>query len=284
MHQPTLKRIKTSDTHLQLAIWEGQLTPVLAVHGLTANCRCWDQIAATLSKKHGVITYDLRGRGDSGKPSKGYSIDIHCEDILGLLKKLKVKKINLMGHSLGASIALAFAAKHPKMVEHLILIDGASKLNKKQIKKILISIKPAITRLGKIYPSFNHYLNLVKKAPYFNPWNRALEIYFHHDMKKIKGGVTCKISPDHIKEEMGNMAQFDPSSFYKKIEAPTLIIAASKGMTDRDDILLPKTALKKMVGDIQNCWVMDIKDANHYSIIFSKNSMRDKAILNFLSS
>lgn len=64
---------------------------------------------------------DLRGRGLSEKPSKGYALEYHLQDIKCLLDDLDIDRVAIMGHSLGAFIGLAFGAEYPERVEHLIL-------------------------------------------------------------------------------------------------------------------------------------------------------------------
>ncbi len=69
MTELIMKRVKGDGVELQLAVWQGEGKHVLCVHGLTANCRCWDVIAASLTPENNIIALDLRGRGLSDKPS-----------------------------------------------------------------------------------------------------------------------------------------------------------------------------------------------------------------------
>ena len=50
----------------------------------------------------------------------------------------------------------------------------------------------------------------------------------------------------------------------------------------RDDILLPKPVVERMLREIPTARVVDIEDVNHYGIIFRPNAVRDKAIIDFL--
>ncbi|MEW5908528.1 MAG: alpha/beta hydrolase, partial [Thermodesulfobacteriota bacterium] len=128
MIEPVMRRVKGDGVELQLAAWEGEGKPVLSVHGLTANCRCWDVIASALSPRHQVLAVDLRGRGLSEKPLKGYSEKHHAADIRFLMDDLKLEKAVLMGHSLGGYISMQIAAEFPDRVEGLILIDSGGDL------------------------------------------------------------------------------------------------------------------------------------------------------------
>ena len=128
MSDPVMKRTGGDGIQIQLATWEGEGQPILCVHGLTANCRCWDVIASSLAPENKIIAIDLRGRGLSDKPSAGYSLQHHIKDILCVLDDLKQERIVLMGHSLGAFISLAFAANYPERTEKIILMDGGAQL------------------------------------------------------------------------------------------------------------------------------------------------------------
>ena len=74
MTEPIMKKAKGDGIKIQLAVWEGKGKQILCIHGLTANSRFWDCLASALAPYHRVIAMDLRGRGLSDKPPKGYSI------------------------------------------------------------------------------------------------------------------------------------------------------------------------------------------------------------------
>ena len=93
---------------------KGPEPAILAVHGITANSRCWDTMAHELAGGRRLVALDLRGRGGSDKPEHGYNLDNHCGDIDGVLDHLGLERAVLMGHSLGAYICLAYAATRPQ--------------------------------------------------------------------------------------------------------------------------------------------------------------------------
>jgi len=267
---------------IQLAVWEGKGKQILCVHGLTANCRCWDVLASALSPRHRVLAMDLRGRGLSDSPPSGYSVENHCRDILALLDDQGIERPVLMGHSLGAVISLVFAAKHPRRVDRLILVDNGGKVSDARMDKFLASIKASLDRLGKIFPDFEFYVALLKQAPFLQPWSSSFENYFRYEVEDVKGGVRSRIHPEHIEEEMQNLRKIDPSQFYSKIIAPTLILRATKSLLAEDDLLLPEDAAERMVREMPDAKRVDVEGSNHYSIVFQPNTARDQALLEFL--
>jgi len=282
MAEPTMIKAKGSGIAIQLAVWKGKGKPILCIHGLTANCRCWDLIASSLSPRHKVIAMDLRGRGLSDSPSSGYSVEHHCRDILSLMDDLNLDRPVLMGHSLGAFISLVFAAQHPQRVDRLILVDGGGKLSKDQMDKVFAGIKPSLDRLGQIFPSFKSYISLIKQAPFMHPWNSYLATYFRYEVEQMAGGVRSRVDPKHIEEESTNLRKMDTVQFYSKVLSPTLMLRATKGMLAKDDLVLPENVAEQMVRKIPNAKKVDLKGANHYSILFQPNKRRDQVILKFL--
>jgi pimeloyl-ACP methyl ester carboxylesterase len=109
-----------------------------------------------------------------------------------------------------------------------------------------------------------------------------METYFRYEIEKVKGGVRSRVQPKHIEEEAKNLGEVDPTKFYKKVNAPTLILRATKGMLAKDDLLLPEDVVEQMVREIPNSKRVDVEGANHYSILFQPNVKRDQAILQFL--
>ena len=83
MPDPTMKKVKGDGIEINLAVWEGAGKSILCVHGITANCRCWDVLADPLTPEYRVIAMDLRGRGASDKPAEGYALD-YCDRQSGL--------------------------------------------------------------------------------------------------------------------------------------------------------------------------------------------------------
>ncbi|MFZ5569600.1 MAG: alpha/beta fold hydrolase [Thermodesulfobacteriota bacterium] len=283
MPEPVMTTEKGDGIDMRIAVWQGaDGRDVLCIHGLTANCRCWDLLAEAMAPPHRIIAPDLRGRGNSDKPPAGYSVAHHCRDLLALMESRKLARPVLMGHSLGALIALAFAARHPRRVDRLVLLDGGGVLPEEHREKVLAGIKPSLDRLGKLFPSVERYLASLKTAPFFHPWSPRLETYFRYEIETSAEGVRSNIHAAHILEEIENMKTTDPAELYPRITCPVLILRALKGLLTEDDILLPEETARAMVRAMPRSACVDIQDADHYSILFRPNRVRDDAIAAFL--
>ena len=97
--------------------------PVVLVHGLGFGQRTWDHVVPRLSAGGlRVVSYDQRGHGASGT-SDDYSPSAFCEDLAAVLGELGLEKPILVGHSLGATIALEHAAAHGGCAV-VVCVDG----------------------------------------------------------------------------------------------------------------------------------------------------------------
>jgi len=282
MSEPIMKKASGDGVDIQLAVWEGEGKNILCVHCLTANCRCWDNIAASLAPGHNICAMDLRGRGLSGKPDSGYSIEHHCRDILAVLDDLSIDRVVLMGHSLGAFISLGFGARHPDRVDRIVLFDGGGKLSEEQMAKVLAGIKPSVDRLGQVFSSFDAYLDLMKSTSFFQPWSAFVETYFQYEVEDVDGGVRSRVQLKNIIEEITNLGEVDASEFYPQISCPVLILRATKGLLADDDILLPRGVVENMTKALADARYVNIEGTNHYTLVFNARVERDDAIRSFL--
>ncbi len=149
--------------------------------------------------------------------------------------------------------------------------------------KVFEGIKPSLERLGQVFPSFEEYVDVMKNAPFFQPWSPALETYFRYETEDIDEGVRSRVQPGNIQEEIINLGKVDVSEFYPKISCPVLILRATEGMLAPDDILLPQEVVERMIQEITDATYVDIEGTNHYTLIFQENKTRDRSVLDFLS-
>lgn len=101
----------------------GRQTLVL-LHGLASNRTRWSEFVEHTSLRDGwdILCPDLRGHGESFTRTP-INLEIWCDDLAKLLDAEGVQQAVLASHSLGAQVALLFAARHPARVAGLVLID-----------------------------------------------------------------------------------------------------------------------------------------------------------------
>lgn len=105
----------------------GQGRPLVLLHGLAlGSIASWYfPIALPLAEERRVLLYDLRGHGDSSTPATGYDLATQANDLDVMLRHHMdgEEPVDIVGHSLGAAIALHFALTRPERVRRLALVD-----------------------------------------------------------------------------------------------------------------------------------------------------------------
>ena len=262
--------------------WPGKRRTVVCVHGLTANHTCWESLADVLTPEYRMIAFDLRGRGESDKPPKGYSLEIHAKDLGALLDHFGLPSAIIMGHSLGANIGLYFAARFPKRVKKLILVDGGIDVR----VEILDSLAPAINRLGVEFPSMDAFLQLLQSLPMFaSRWNHYLERYFRYDVEVLPSGtVRSKVAKHAIEEELANLARKRLWVYHHRVRCPTLILRAPDGLLTATDCLMTQEEAEAMGAAIPRSRLVVVPDTNHYTVLLGTSTTTRRAIRRFLKS
>jgi pimeloyl-ACP methyl ester carboxylesterase len=103
----------------------GQGNPVVLLHGWPQTWYEWRHVMPALAENYTVIVPDLRGLGDSSKPTTGYDGNTTAEDIYQLVSQLGFNKIFLVAHDIGAQTAYSYAAAHPNNVTKLVIMEFA---------------------------------------------------------------------------------------------------------------------------------------------------------------
>lgn len=265
--------------------WGERGTPVVCVHGLTANAFCFQAIADGLAREYRVFAYDLRGRGDSGKPEQGYSVPLHAADLAGVIEQLGLERPVVIGHSLGALIGVYFAAHYPDKLSKLVLIDAGAPLPWQTPEEQPLWLTASISRLGTAVPSFAEYTQRLKAAPFLGPyWNQYLDSYFQHDVRTFDdGSVASKCYRGGVLEEGMRYAEAKPQEQWVHIHVPTLILRAGQGLFSDNDQLLSMEAAAQMQQGIQGSEFVDYSTLNHYTIIFGVEDGPVQAIREFLA-
>ncbi|HSQ24405.1 MAG TPA: alpha/beta fold hydrolase, partial [Pyrinomonadaceae bacterium] len=117
-------RIAGDGLELAFGYWPGRGAPVVAIHGLTASFLSFAGVADHLRGRRPLFAVDLRGRGDSDKPSSPYGMAQHGRDLAAAMQAFEFGPSIVVGHSMGAFVATALAAQNPELVSGIIMIDG----------------------------------------------------------------------------------------------------------------------------------------------------------------
>jgi pimeloyl-ACP methyl ester carboxylesterase len=96
--------------------------PILLLHGVHATADSWDALIQSLNGAVPTLAFDQRGHGESSWPESGYDVRTMADDAAAVAWELGAP-IDVVGHGVGAAIALVLAAHHPAVVRRLIISE-----------------------------------------------------------------------------------------------------------------------------------------------------------------
>lgn len=102
---------------------------ILFIHGWRQSAALWHKQVSHFQNKYHITTYDLRGHGQSAKPSFGHRVYRHAADLKDLLIKLDLKDANIIAHAVGCPITFAFWDLFPELhtrIRSIVLIDESA--------------------------------------------------------------------------------------------------------------------------------------------------------------
>lgn len=93
------------------------------IHSLALDHSVWDAVAGRLASDVELLALDCRGHGTSDIPSGPYTVEQFADDVADVMDRVGWSSAIVVGCSMGGCVAQAFAARHPRRVEGLALID-----------------------------------------------------------------------------------------------------------------------------------------------------------------
>lgn len=98
--------------------------PILFLHGWGVATAPYQEVINVLCQRYKVIAPDLPGFGKSDGKNLTWDYDKYANFIIAFLRELNIKKLHLIGHSLGGGVGVTLAATMPDLVSSLILVDS----------------------------------------------------------------------------------------------------------------------------------------------------------------
>lgn len=181
----------------------GQGKPLVLLHGsyMTIDLN-YNAIIPVLAKSHQVIALEMQGHGRTADINRAFGYPAFADDVAGLLKHLKIDSADILGYSLGGTVALQLAIRHPKVVSKLVIISSVYKHEGwiKAARDLFTTMKPEFfdatplkTEYDRVAPDKAHWRTFVEKNIAFDnqPFDLGIE-----NVKAIKA-PTLLISGDN---------------------------------------------------------------------------------------
>lgn len=115
-------RVDTGEANLAVRVG-GEGAPLVLLHGFPQHSLMWRQVAPLLADRFTVIAPDQRGMGASSVPDGGFTKTDMARDLAAVLDALGHDRAGIVGHDLGAGVAIAFARDFPQRTERLAVME-----------------------------------------------------------------------------------------------------------------------------------------------------------------
>lgn len=114
----------------------GEGPPLFLIHGIGAARDTWRFLLPLLTRHFRVITYDLRGHGETPAHGAEFGLDDLVDDLEALRASLEIDTAHFAGHSLGGMIGPAYARRYPDRVRSLGLLSTAAGRSEQDRKNV----------------------------------------------------------------------------------------------------------------------------------------------------
>lgn len=258
---------------------------VLAIPGLSANLMGFEFLAEHLDPGLQFVSVDLRGRGLSEvSPPGTYGWVNHAADVIEVADRLGADSFSLVGHSMGAAVAMATVGQSAGRVARLVLVDLCGIPD----PSTEAPIDAGVARLGAVAPSAEAYLAQIRTIGIIQPWDGYWDRYFRYELQPVEGGgVAARTSRAAVMEDVvfgrGAFAFGDGAGVYglwPSLTMPVLLLRASREMLPGTGFILSQRDRDRFPEMVPSATAVDV-DANHYTIATSEPAAT--AIAQFLA-
>lgn len=223
---------------------------IIFIHGFPFNKTMWNDQVELLRDCYRVITYDVRGHGNSGSGTEKFSLELFVKDLIIFMDALAIEKAILCGLSMGGYIALNAMVNFPNRFESIILCDTSCYADSVEIKEKRMKVIDSIREKGVEFYANENIKNLFAEDSYTS---RKDEVNAIKDMITSTSVSTLINTLNALKERN------ETCSKLSEIKVPVLI------MVGVEDKLTPVSAAQFMHDQIHQSELHILDHAGHLS-------------------
>jgi len=233
---------------------------VRAAHWLShlnyeVNCPLWGPWLAVLARRHTLIRYDGRGSGLSDRDANDFSLDRCVDDLEAVIDSSNINRFVLFGATIGGITALAYAARHPERVSHLVISGGfsvgrmARNPTPEQIEETQVEIKAIELGWAADNPAFRQLFTSLFIPDATEEQTRSLNELMR--MAAAPEVAIKRLRPYHY---------VNVSDIAKKIQCPTLVFHS------RGDARIPFEQGRALAALIPGARFVPLASRNHWVV------------------
>ncbi len=246
--------------------------PALVIlHGFAGCARAFDPFAREMQKRYRVLALDQRGHGETDW-AKSYSMEQAAEDLEAFRLKLRLARFSLLGQSMGGTVSFIYAARHPDIVERLVIGDAGPETLGVGLSRIraTVQMRETFDTLEDAY-QWAHTMNP-------HPPEAAQRVRTRANlMQRDDGKWTWRYDPELRKSNPPIVRPNAETQWQalRQLKCPTLILRGAE-----TDVLGRETA-ERMVREIPNARLVELPKSGH-QVPFDNPEAFLKAVQGFL--
>jgi pimeloyl-ACP methyl ester carboxylesterase len=251
----------------------------LAIHGITSTNRSWLAVARALGDDATLAAVDLRGRGRSNALPGPFGIAAHAQDMVAVLDHLGLERATVVGHSLGAYIAVHLAAVHPERVHGVVLVDGGLTIPASEgvdpERFIADFLGPTFARLQMTFPDRAAYRAWWAQHPAVTGSDveeADLGEYADYDLMGEPPEMRSSVNPHSVRGDGLDLFRIGDA---RELALPAVLLVAPRGMVDDPNPMQPQWLADAWAAeDPERRRAMLVPDVNHYTIAWGAHGAR----------
>jgi lipase len=245
---------------------------VIAVHGITASHLAWAVVAEAMPEVR-LIAPDLRGRGRSAGLPGPYGMTRHAADLQAVIRALALPRSLLIGHSMGAFVALVTTHLYPERFGEVLLIDGGIPLaipeGISRQDLLAATLGPAARRLSMTFADREAYLDFWRQHPAFaDEWSQAVVDYANYDLTGTEPELRPSTSVEAVKQD--SMDLYGGESLMAalaELRHPLTVLTAPRGLLNETPGLYSPSQIERWKEELPAVTFREVPDVNHYTIV-----------------
>jgi pimeloyl-ACP methyl ester carboxylesterase len=249
---------------------------VLGIHGITASSVSLAPLGRAVASSRTFVAPDLRGRGGSAGAPGPFGMATHAADCAALIEARAEGPVVVLGHSMGAFVAVVLAATRPDLVERLVLVDGGLPIPVPMAIDVDAAMEmilgPSLARLQMTFESAGAYEDYWRAHPALTrDWNAEIEAFVAYDLEGEAPAVRSRVSEEAVRADgrdtLANIKLIIDS--VTAIQCPVNLIRAPRNLMDEPTPLLPDALVEHWQTVLPQLTDEVVEDTNHYTLVFN---------------